>query len=66
MPVVDLNEDGIVDSLDICIMIDNWHTDNTLCDIAPLPLGDGYVDIQDLVVLAEHLFEEFPPAEPVE
>ncbi|HUU19026.1 MAG TPA: hypothetical protein VMW72_17880 [Sedimentisphaerales bacterium] len=63
IPIVDFNGDGIVDSTDMCIMVDNWHTNNTLCDIAPLPLGDGFVDVQDLIVLAEHLFEEFPPAE---
>ncbi len=66
IPIVDFNGDGIVDSLDMCIMVDNWHTNNTLCDIAPLPLGDGFVDVQDLIVLAEHLFEEVPPVEPVE
>lgn len=66
IPIVDFEGDGIVDSTDMCIMVDNWHTDNTLCDIAPLPLGDGFVDVQDLIVLAEHLFEEVPPAEPVE
>ena len=63
---MDLNIDGIVDSADICILVDNWYTKNTVCDIAPAPLGDGYVDVQDLIVLAEHLFEEFPPAEPAE
>jgi len=66
IPIVDFNVDGIVDSTDMCILVDNWHTENTLCDIAPLPLGDGYVDVQDLIVLAEHLFEEFPPVDPVE
>jgi len=65
-PVVDLNSDGIVDAADMCIIVDNWHTENTLCDIAPAPLGDGFVDVQDLIVLAEHLFEEIPPAEPGE
>jgi hypothetical protein len=60
IPLVDLNGDGIVDATDITIMVDNWHTDNPLCDIAPAPLGDGFVDIQDLIVLAEHLFEEVP------
>jgi len=60
-PIIDLDSNGIVDAADMCIMIDNWHTNNTLCDIAPLPLGDGYVDVQDLIVLAEHLFEEFQP-----
>jgi hypothetical protein len=29
-----------------------------------MPWGDGIVDVQDLIVLAEHLFEEFPPVEP--
>jgi Tol biopolymer transport system component len=65
-PVVDLNADGIVDSADMCIIVDNWHTENTLCDIAPPPLGDGFVDVQDLIVLAEHLFEEIPSAESIE
>jgi len=65
IPIVDFNSDGVVDAGDMCIMVDNWHTDNPLCDIAPLPLGDGYVDVQDLIVLAEHLFEEVvPPAPP--
>jgi len=59
IPIVDFNSDGIVDAADMCIMVDNWHTDNTLCDIAPLPLGDGIVDVEDLRVLAEHLFEDY-------
>ena len=65
IPIVDLNSDGIVDSADMCIVVDNWGTDNQLCDIGPMPWGDGIVDVEDLIVLAEHLFEEFPPAEPV-
>ena len=60
-PIVDLNDDGIVDSADMCIIVDNWGTDEPLCDIGPMPWGDGIVDVQDLIVLAEHLFEEFPP-----
>ncbi len=52
----DLNGDGIVDSADMCMMIDHWHTDNALYDIAPAPFGDGIVDIQDLIALAEYLF----------
>jgi hypothetical protein len=39
-------------------MVDHWGTDEPLCDIGPTPLGDGVVDVQDLVVLAEHLFED--------
>jgi len=56
-PVVDFNGDGIVDSADMCIMVDFWGTDEPLCDIGPMPWGDGVVDVQDLIVLAEHLFE---------
>ena len=39
-------------------MVDHWHTDNALYDIAPLPFGDNFVDVQDLIFLSEHLFEE--------
>ena len=61
--VVDLNSDGIVDADDMCMIVDHWGTDNSLCDIGPMPWGDGIVDVQDLIVLSEHLFEEFPPVE---
>jgi len=62
VPVVDLNGNGFVDSKDMCIIVDNWCTDNPLCDIGPAPWGDGIVDVQDLIVLSHHLFEEvFPP-----
>jgi len=63
IPIVDLNGDGIVDSADMCIMVDHWGTDYSLCDIGPTPLGDGIVDVQDMIVLAEHLFEEIFPKE---
>jgi hypothetical protein len=54
--VVDFNGDGIVDCVDMCMMIDHWGTDEPLYDIGPRPFGDGIVDVQDLIVLAEHLF----------
>jgi len=58
IPIVDLNGDGIVDSADMCIIVDHWGEYYTLCDIGPTPLGDGIVNVQDLTILAEHLFEE--------
>ncbi len=58
IPIVDFNGDGIVDSADMCIMVDHWGTDEPLCDIGPMLWGDGIVDVQDLIVLAEHLFEK--------
>jgi predicted secreted protein len=65
-PVVDFNGDGIVDCADMCEMVDHWGTDEQLYDIGPMPWGDGIVDVQDLIVLAEHLFEGIPPVEPEE
>jgi len=56
IPIVDLNSDGMVDCTDMCIMVDHWGENYSLCDIGPTPLGDGTVDIEDLKVLSEHLF----------
>ena len=65
LPVVDFNADGFVDSVDVCMMLDYWHTDEPLYDIAPMPFGDGIVDVKDLVLLAEHLTpKEVDPNEP--
>jgi len=61
--VFDFNGDGIVDSADMCMMVDYWHTDEQTYDIAPPPSGDGIVDVQDLILLSEHLFEEILPSE---
>jgi hypothetical protein len=60
-PIIDLNSDGIVDAADMCFILDNWGKDYPLCDIGPMPWGDGIVDVEDLKVLAEHLFEEILP-----
>jgi beta-lactamase regulating signal transducer with metallopeptidase domain len=65
LPVVDFNADGVVDSIDVCMMVDNWHTDEPLYDIAPMPFGDGIVDVKDLVLLSEHLTpKEVEPNQP--
>jgi len=55
LPVVDFNADGIVDGIDVCLMVDYWHTDEPLYDIAPMPFGDGIVDVKDLVLISEYL-----------
>ena len=57
--IADLNRDGIVDSADICMMVDHWQTDEPYCDIAPVPFGDGMVDVQDMALLGENLFEDY-------
>jgi hypothetical protein len=55
VPVVDFNADGKVDIADVFIMLEHWLTDYPLCDIGPYAWGDGIVDAQDLIVLAEHI-----------
>jgi hypothetical protein len=57
-PVVDFSGDGIIDSADVSTLVDYWGTDESLCDISPVPWGDGVVDVQDLIVLSEHIGEE--------
>jgi len=56
-PVVDFNGDEVADVADIDIMIGCWGTDDSLCDIGPMPWGDGIVDIYDLMALAEYVPE---------
>jgi beta-lactamase regulating signal transducer with metallopeptidase domain/Tol biopolymer transport system component len=58
LPVVDFNGDGLVDCVDICMLVDHLDTNEPLYDIAPVPLGDGIVDVQDLIVLTEHLTQK--------
>jgi len=57
-PIVDFNGDGIIDGADMCIIVDYWGVDDSLCDIGPMPWGDGIVDVEDLKVLAENLYKE--------
>ena len=57
-PVVDLNDDGIVNAMDMCIMLDHWGENYSLCDIGPMPWGNGIVDFRDFAVLANHWLED--------
>jgi thioredoxin 1 len=53
-PIVDLNDDGLIDSEDMCIIVDHWGEDYPLCDIGPMPWGDRVVDVQDLIVFIDY------------
>ena len=53
-PIVDFNGDYIVDIGDLVILVDNWGTDESLCDIGPMPWGDSMVNEVDLEVLISH------------
>jgi len=55
IPIVDFNGDGKIDGREILIMADHWGMDDSVCDIGPMPWGDGIVDVQDLLVLAEYI-----------
>ena len=63
IPIVDFDDDGIVDINDLVIMIENWNTDYSLCDIGPMPWGDGIVDIKDLTVFMKYWEQENMPQE---
>ena len=56
--VVDFNGDGSVDGKDLLIMTTHWGEAYPFCDISPAPFGDGVVDLQDVIVLAEYIGEE--------
>ena len=58
----DLNGDEKVDCKDICFLARHWGTADTLCDIAPEPLGDSVVDEQDLVLLVTYMGMDCPLA----
>jgi hypothetical protein len=55
IPIVDFNSDGIVDIADLGILLEHWGQEEPLCDISPLPLGDGMVDEKDLKVLLKEM-----------
>jgi hypothetical protein len=57
-PIVDFSGDGHVDIDDLLIMINNWGMDVSLCDIGPMPWGDGIVDEADLEVLMSYWKQE--------
>ncbi len=54
LPVVDFDDDGIVGMSDLLAMIGSLGTNEPLCDIGPMPWGDGVVDEADLEVLMDY------------
>ena len=57
------NADGALDVVDVDMMIDFWGSDDSLCDIGPMPWGDGVVDAQDLLVLARYMVQDAADAD---
>jgi N-acetylneuraminic acid mutarotase len=56
--IVDFNGDGRIDGKDVLILAGHWGMDDSMCDLAPPPFGDGTVDLQDLVALADYIGKE--------
>ena len=65
LPIVDFNSDGNIDTDDLLILIGYWGQNEPLCDIGPMPYGDGIVDIKDLEVFMSYWEKENMPDIPV-
>jgi len=66
LPVVDFDDNGTVGMSDLLTMIEYWGTDEPLCDIGPMPWGDGVVDEADLEVLMDYWGRDVnPPIDPI-
>jgi hypothetical protein len=63
-PVVDFNGDAMVDLVDLVMLIDDWGKNKSVCDIGPMPWGDGKVDIEDLKVFMTYYEKANPPLQP--
>jgi beta-lactamase regulating signal transducer with metallopeptidase domain len=61
LPVVDFNADGNINTDDLLILIGYWGQNEPLCDIGPMPYGDGIVDIKDLEVFMSYWEKENVP-----
>jgi serine/threonine protein kinase len=59
IPIVDFNGDGKVDGKEVVAMADNWGQNKAAYDIGPSALGDGVVDVNDLIVLADYIGSEW-------
>jgi len=55
IPIVDFNGDGQVDGKEVLAIVEHWGQGTTLCDVGPFAWGDGIVDFEDLIVLAEYI-----------
>jgi acyl-CoA thioesterase-1 len=60
IPVVDFNGDSKVDGNEVLVMVEYWDQNEPLCDIGPMPWGDGVVDLNDLIVLAGFIGKSVP------
>jgi hypothetical protein len=55
IPIVDFDGDGKVDGKEVLAIAEHWGQNKSLYDIGLSPLGDGVVDTNDLIVLADYI-----------
>jgi len=60
-PAVDLNRDERIDFRDFGWLGQRWRGEDTLADVAPLPLGDAFVDFRDLSALTQYWLQGAAP-----
>jgi Tol biopolymer transport system component len=66
LPIVDFNNDGNINIDDLIILVGYWDQNEPLCDIGPMPVGDGIVDIKDIEVFMNYWEKENIPEIPEE
>ena len=59
-PILDFNGDRRVDDQDVMILRAHWGQNYPLCDIGPMPWGDGIVDAEDLKILTNQAVNPAP------
>jgi len=59
IPVVDFNGDGKVDGKEVLATAEHWGQNEWAYDIGPTPMGDGIIDVNDLIVLADYVGTEW-------
>ena len=58
LPMVDFNGDGKVNGKDVVILMEHWGESDSVCDIGPYAWGDGIVDLNDVIALADYIGPE--------
>ncbi|UCG56818.1 MAG: S8 family serine peptidase [Phycisphaerales bacterium] len=56
----DLNDDWKVNSHDFAVLARSWKTDGAEGDIGPAPRPDGFVDVQDVILMGQYWLEVIP------
>jgi hypothetical protein len=59
LPVVDFDDDGVVDLRDFALLARRWRLEDPSVDVGPTPFGDGTVDLRDLAALARFWLDDY-------